>query len=242
MFIKENMNIAICDDDKKDIEKLRTLIEKYGADNRTDFLITEYDSGNKMLDEIKSGECPDAIFLDINMDDIDGLTVAKCIREEMEDVPIILVTAYMNYALNGYKVRASRFLVKDELDKTINEAMDDICREIRRRLKSILLSCVEGEIRFKVSDIILIESDAHRSEIHTADKRYRIYEKMDVLEEKLSGYGFLRAHRCYLVNIVHVQGIGGYKITMDNGDTVPVPRARYTEIKQKYLLFAGKEL
>ena len=65
---------------------------------------------------------------------------------------------------------------------------------------------------------------------------------MDVLEEKLSGYGFLRAHRCYLVNMQHIKGIGGDKITMDNGDTVPVPRARYTEIKQKYLLFAGKEL
>ena len=100
-----------------------------------DFFITEYESGRKILGEIKSGERPEAIFLDINMDDMDGLTVAKCIREEMEDVPIILVTAYMNYALDGYKVRASRFLVKDELDKTINEAMDDICREIRRRFR-----------------------------------------------------------------------------------------------------------
>ncbi len=236
------MNIAICDDDKKDIERLRALIEKYSSGSPMDFFTTEYDSGRKMLDGIKSGEHPDAIFLDINMHDMDGLTVAKRIREKLEDVPIVLVTAYMNYALDGYKVRASRFLVKDELDKTLNEAMDDICREIRRRSKIILLSCVEGEIRFKVSDIILIESDAHRSEIHTAEKKYHIYEKMDVLEEKLSGYGFLRAHRCYLVNMQHIKGIGGYKITMDNDDTVPVPKARYTEIKQEYLLFVGKEL
>ena len=236
------MKIAICDDEAKDIKRLTDLIERYGEDNHLDFSITEFNSGKELIKDIKMGDRPEIIFLDINMDGMDGLTVAKSVREEMEDVPIVLVTAYMNYALDGYKVRASRFLVKDELDKTINEAMNDICREIRRKSKSILLSCVEGEIRFKVSDIILIESDAHRNEIHTADKRYRIYEKMDVLEEKLSGYGFLRAHRCYLVNIVHVQGIGGYKITMDNGDTVPVPRARYTEIKQKYLLFAGKEL
>ena len=72
---------------------------------------------------------PDIIFLDINMDEIDGLTIAERIREKYEEVPIVLVTAFINYALDGYKVRASRFLVKDDLDKTLPECMDDICRQ-----------------------------------------------------------------------------------------------------------------
>ena len=236
------MKIAICDDEAKDIKRLRDLIEKYGEDNRLDFFITEFKSGKELIKDIKMGDRPEIIFLDINMEGMDGLTVAKSVREEMEDVPIILVTAYMNYALEGYKVRASRFLVKDELDKTIGEALDDICREIRRKTKKILLSCVEGDTRFNVSDIILIETCAHRNDIHAVDKQYHIYETMDSLEEKLRGYGFLRVHRSYLVNMQHIQSIGSYKISMDNGETVPVPRARYTEIKREYLIFAGMEL
>ncbi len=236
------MKVAICDDESKDIKRLRALIEKYGEDNHLDFSITEFKSGKELIKDIKMGGRPEIILLDINMDGMDGLTVAKSVREEMEDVPIVLVTAYMNYALEGYKVRASRFLVKDELDKTIGEALDDICREIRRKTNKILLSCVEGDMRLKVQDIILIESHAHRNDIHMIDKNYHIYEKMDILEEKLSGYGFLRAHRSYLVNMQHIHGMGDYRITMDNGEVVPVPRAKYAMIRQKYLLFSGKEL
>ena len=73
------------------------------------------------------------------MDIMDGLTVARKIRELLEDVPINLVTAFMNYALDGYKVRASRFLIKDDLDKTFRECMDDICQEIRKKSGMIAL-------------------------------------------------------------------------------------------------------
>ena len=154
------MRVAICDDDKKDIKRLGAFIEEYGEDHHIDFSVAEYDSGRKLINDIMKGERPEIIFLDINMADMDGLTVAKRIREDMEDVPIILVTAYMNYALEGYKVRASRFLVKDELERTISEALDDTCREIRRKTKKLSLSCVEGDTWLNISDIILIETCA----------------------------------------------------------------------------------
>ena len=101
---------------------------------------------------------------------------------------------------------------------------------------------MEGDTWLNISDIILIETCAHRNDIHTVDKQYHIYETMDSLEDTFRGYGFLRAHRCYLVNMQHIRSIANYKITMDNGETVPVPRARFMEIKQEYLIFAGKEL
>ena len=104
------MKIAVCDDDKKDIARLKKLIEAYDAYNNVGFSILEYESGSELLRDFSNGDYVDIIFLDINMDDIDGLSVAKKIREEMDDVPIVLVTAFMNYALEGYKVRASQIL------------------------------------------------------------------------------------------------------------------------------------
>ena len=73
-----------------------------------------------------------AIFLDINMDGMDGLETARKIKAECSKVHIVLVAAYVNYALDGYKVKASRFFLKDDLEQTRQECMDDILREIRQ--------------------------------------------------------------------------------------------------------------
>ena len=236
------MKIAVCDDDKRDIARLKELIEAYDADNNIGFSISEYEFGSELLKAVGNGEDVDIIFLDINMDDMDGLSVAKKIREETDDVPIVLVTAFMNYALDGYKVRASRFLIKDDLDKTFTECMDDICGEIRKKSKVITFSCVEGEMRLKASDIILIETSGRKNMIQLQNQTYQIYEKLDVLEEQLRGYGFLRTHNSFLVNMTHIRGINSYVLTLDNDRQIPVPKARYKQVRQEYALFVGKEL
>ena len=236
------MKIAVCDDNKKDIKRLQSLIRKYDEVNHTGLTISEYKSGTELLDAISRGEETDIIFLDINMDDMDGLSVAKRIREIDDDVPIILVTAFMNYALDGYKVKASRFLIKDDLDKTFTECMDDICGEIRKKSKIITFSCVEGDMRLKASDIILIETSGRKNLIRLQNQTYQIYEKLDVLEEMLKGYGFLRTHNSFLVNMAHIRGINSYVLTLDDGRQLPVPKARYKQVRQEYTLFVGKEL
>ena len=94
-----------------------------------------------------------AIFLDINMDGMDGLETARKIKAECSKVHIVLVTAYVNYALDGYKVKASRFLLKDDLEQTRQECMDDILREIRQEERVVEFGFVEGNVRLKVDDI-----------------------------------------------------------------------------------------
>ena len=236
------MKIAVCDDDKRDIARIKKLVKAYDADNNIVLSISEYESGSELLKAISNGENVDIIFLDINMDDMDGLSVAKRIREIDDDVPIIFVTAFMNYALDGYKVKASRFLIKDDLDKTFDECMDDICKDIRKKSKTIAFNCVEGEMRLKASDIILIETSGHKNLIKLKNETYQIYEKLDVLEEMLKGYGFLRSHISFLVNMAHIRGINSYVLTLDDGRQLPVPKARYKQVRQEYTLFVGKEL
>ena len=95
------MKIAICDDREDDRGALKALLEAYG-----DFEIREYGSGKSLcgdMDYIR--ECG-IVFLDINMDGMDGLDAARRIKAECPKVHIVLVTAYVNYALDGYKAQA----------------------------------------------------------------------------------------------------------------------------------------
>ena len=235
------IKIAICDDDIKDLAKLHALVRGYGEESHVRFSITDYRSGTELLNAVEQGYAPEIVLLDINMAQMDGLTAARRIREKLEDVPIVLVTAYINYALEGYKVRANRFLVKDELDKTFAECMDDICSEIRRKNRTIHLSCVEGKIQLKVADIIMIEASGHKCMIHMKNgKSLHIYEKLDVLEKMLNNSGFLRTHRSFLVNMRHIQGLSNYVVTTDNGMTASVSRPRYAGVRREYLLYIGQ--
>ena len=235
------MTIVICDDDEKDIDRLKVLIEKYDSKMHIGISIDSYNNGNDFLKAIEK-TVPDIIFLDINMEELDGLSLAGKIREQNDEVPIILVTAFINYALDGYKVRASRFLVKDDLDKTLPECMDDIHGQLQKKNKHVFFSCVEGEVDIKLSEIVFIEVMGHKSIIHLENHDYHMYESLDVLEERLKAYGFLRVHQSYLVNIRHIRSINNYVLVLDTGEEMKVPKARYKQVKQERALYMGKTL
>jgi len=94
----------------------------------------------------------------------------------------VLVTAYVNYALDGYKVKASRFLLKDDLEQTLPECVEDILREER----VVEFGFVEGTVRLRVDDIIYIETSKHKNVFYTKGQEFSIYRKMDDLEEDFS--------------------------------------------------------
>ena len=231
------MKIAICDDREDDRGALKALLEAY----RQDFEIREYGSGISLcgdMDYIR--ECG-IVFLDINMDGMDGLEVASQIKAVCPKVHIVLVTAYVNYALDGYKVKASRFLLKDDLEQTLQECMDDILREILLEERVMEFGFVEGNVRLKVDDIIYIETSKHKNVFYTREQTFNIYKKMDELEEDLKGMGFVRIHQSFLINMKYIEKISSYVMVLTTGKEISVPKSRYSEVKRQYTLFKGVE-
>lgn len=227
------MKIAICDDSREDRSALRALLEACGHD----FEIKEYGSGAELyadMDYIR--ECG-IVFLDINMEGMDGLEAAKQIKAECPKVHIVLVTAYVNYALDGYKVKASRFLLKDDLEQTLQECMDDILQEER----VVEFGFVEGNVRLKVDDIIYIETSRHKNVFYTKEQTFSIYKKMNELEEDLKGMGFVRIHQSFLINMKYIKRISSYVMILTTGKEISVPKSRYSEVKRQYTLFKGAE-
>jgi len=177
------------------------------------------------------------IFLNINMDGMDGLEAAKQIKTECPKVHIVLVTAYVNYALDGYKVKAGRFLLKDDLEQTLQECMDDILREIRQEEWVVEFGFVEGNVRLRVDDIIYIETSKHKNVFYTKGQEFSIYRKMDDLEEDLKGMGFVRIHQSFLINMKYIARISSYVMILTTGKEISVPKSRYPKVKRQYTLF-----
>lgn len=103
-------------------------------------------------------------------------------------------------------------------------------------ISNILLwqACVVKNGHISHSQIIMIESNAHKSIITLEDQSYSASEGIGVLENKLSKYGFIRVHRCYLVNSNSIKSISNYSLTLNNGVQLPVSKSRYREIKDTW--------
>ena len=179
------MNIIICDDRIDDRKNVSDLLSDYGEKKNYEFTITEYDSGEQLCEEQSALEACQLLFLDINMQGMDGLKTAMRIKEKYPKLPVVLVTAYMNYALDGYKVKASRFLLKDNLADTIEECMDDLIAEINKNRRILEFRFVEGTIKLYADDIIYIETELHKNVFYTEKGTFQIYKKLDELENEL---------------------------------------------------------
>ena len=233
------MKIAVCDDSREDRESLIRLLMEYEKSKGKEFEIAEYDCGEALLENNAYLQNCQIVFMDINMNHLSGLETAAAIKNLYPKILIVLVTAYMNYVLDGYKVRAIRFLVKDDLQISITECMDALVGEIEQDARIMEFSFVEGKIRLKINDIIYIETARHKNVFYTKEGSYNIYKKLDAIEEELRDFGFVRIHLSFLVNMRYVRKISSYVMTLTTGKEISVPKARYVEVKRQYTLYKG---
>lgn len=234
------LKIAVCDDEKFYREKINKLLKKYLLDHCLDGSIDIFCSGEEFLSQRGNVVKYDVVFMDINMEQTDGIETAMRIRAFQSNTYIVFVTAFIKYVLDGYKVNAVRYIMKDTLDAAIPECMDAILQKMQ--LRQVSFSFVEGEKRLYTDNLLYVESKKHKTVFYYQEemlKKFQIYEKLDNIEKILGDYGFLRIHKSYLVNMKHIRKINNYTAEIDTGEVLPVPRIRYQKVKQEFVEYKG---
>ncbi len=234
------LEIAVCDDEGFYREKIRKLLEEYLTKRGLAYRIRLFSSGEEFLKCNENKVKYDIVFMDINMEKVDGIEAARQMRAFHSDTYLVLVTAFINYALEGYKVNAVRYIMKDTLDTAMEECMDAVLE--KRKTAWASFSFTEGEKKLYTDNILYVESRKHKSVFFYMEAgivEYQIYEKLDWVEQKLSGFHFLRIHKSYLVNMKHIRKISNYTAFMDTGEELPVPRLRFKAAKEAFVEYKG---
>lgn len=234
------MLIAICDDEEFYREKIKKFLERYLKEHDLSYEIQLFSSGEEFLQENENKVKFDIVFMDINMSRLDGIQTVMQMRSFHSRTQVVLITAFIQYALEGYKINAVRYIMKDTLDMAMGECMDAVLQKMK--LTRITFSFIEGEKRLYTDNILYVESRRHKSVFTYMDEsmiNYQIYERLDVIEEKLAGYGFLRIHKSYLVNMKHICRINNYTVYLDTGEELPVPHLKYRTVKEEFVAFKG---
>lgn len=237
--------IAICDDEKYFRIREKKLIEQYMENCGQICRIDLYASGKSLLSQTNTDLQYDAIFLDINMKEMDGLETAERIRKLSKTVYIVFVTAYITYALEGYKVGAVRYLLKEDssLENSLKECLDTITDRMNARAEICEIEFQSGKKRIPADAILYVESRLHKVTFFVMEnevKEYSRYDKLDAVDKELRPYGFYRVHQSFLVNMKYASRVERYKVTLENGTEVSISKKYYKDVEKEYIKRQGE--
>ena len=224
---------------------IKELLTKYQNENGMKYEIDTFDSGKELV-ELGEEICQyKIVFLDINMDELDGMLTAKKIRELSKDVFIVFVTAFVKYFLKGYQVDAVRYILKDNetLPFCIYECMDAVLKKISDHKIWKQFNFTIGSRKIALDQILYIESRLHKLEFHMMEEvslLYTLYGTLNQMEQELADSGFLRLHQSYLVNMKHIAEVRRYHALMKNGVRFDIPKARYKTAEARFCAYKGE--
>lgn len=238
-------HIAICDDEAYFRNQEKKLIEQYMGKRGYECLIDLYASGKKLLERTDTDMPYDVIFLDISMEEMDGIQTAERIRKLSNKVYIVFVTAYITYALEGYKVGAARYLLKEEagLENALKECLDTITEHMKEEEAVCEFEFQNGRKRIPMDAVLYVESRLHRVIYFVMEngiKEYSRYDRLDEVEKELRQYGFFRVHQSFLVNMKYAKDVERYKVSLENGTEVSISKKYYKAVEKEYIRRQGE--
>lgn len=237
--------IAICDDENYFRQEFKEIISAYMVNRGLIFQIDMFASGEEFMKLGIEMVKYTVVFLDVNMDKMDGVTTAKKIRMISKEVFIVFVTAYVDYTLEGYKVDAIRYLLKDSINfkSTISECMNAVIDKMNYTVVKRKFKFNESEKEISLDRLLYIESKLHKLEFHIIEqdmKIYTMYETLNNMEQELEGYDFIRIHQSFLVNLKYIKEVFRYKTILNNGIELIIPKARYKQVKDSFIAYQGE--
>ena len=155
---KRMFRIAICDDEKIFRDDLKEILIRYMTDRGIMLEIDTFSSGKEFVELGIEMVKYKIVFLDINMDELDGIMTAKKIRENSKDMFIVFVTAFVNYTIEGYKVDAVRYILKDNknLVASVYECMDAIHEKVDYKITWAEFDFCEGTRKVSLNRILRV--------------------------------------------------------------------------------------
>lgn len=225
------IKIAICEDEAIHRKILTNYLNKFFKESKFQYEITEFKSGEELIENYRDDT--DILLLDIIMNNLTGMDVARKIRKFDNKVEIIFVTSIIDYIQEGYEVGAYRYLMKpidyEELKKHISSCIDKL---LESNKNYIVFQEENKTHKVLVDEITYVEIVRRNLTIHTIKKNYEIRMTLKKIEEELSKYSFFRCHKSYLINMNHIQSLKEDSVIV-NDDEVPVSRHRMRDFKIK---------
>lgn len=217
------IRIAICEDEQTLLDQLTGWVKTILDKNMIACNIESFRNGSALL----TREAFDILLLDIAMEPLDGLELAKRLRRRGDESRLVFITAHQQYAIDAYDVQAFHYLVKPVDMEKLEMILLKLCTSLRKeRQRALVVRQGAAVRRVPLEMALYLEVLDRKIYLHTAEESVPFYGKLEELEPTLPGI-FFRCHRSYIVNLCHVQYYNKEGIRLDNEENIPLSKRRY---------------
>lgn len=236
------MRIAIVDDERPARSELRYLVSQCEPDAE----ILEAASSEDFLELLKT-ENFDVCFVDINLGDMNGTTMASMIKKQSPDTQIIFATASQDHAVKAFEIGAMDYLLKPFDYERVKKTMARLAEQVKERpaaaeydINKIMVNTGTSFQVLDVAKIVYIEMEKRSCKIHMADGVFYLQnESLNNYEQNLRKCRFFRIHKSILINLDYVLEMqvsynNGYSVKLKHyeGESLPIGRSQIKEFRQ----------
>ena len=227
--------IGICEDCPADRVYLSGLVRRWVESAAVSAAIKEYSSCEQFLFE---GEdvCTDILLLDIELGRMDGLSLARRLREKQDRVQIIFTTGFPEYVSEGYEVSAVHYLMKPVKAEKLYRALDRAVKALKKAEPVLLLPVDDGVMRIAPGSVMYVEAFLHNVTLTHEGGAVTVKYSISKMAELL-GEGFVKCHRSYLVSLGHISQILKTELVMDNGVKLPLSRSASAGVYKAFISY-----
>lgn len=222
--------IAICDDCDTDRQYVLDMVHAWAADFGHVVHTDTFSSAESFLFHYAEESNYDILLLDIEMGEMDGVTMAKQLRRSNDTVQIIFITGYSDYISEGYEVAALHYLMKPIKEEKLCSVL---CRAVEKLFKNekVLNFEIGGEmVRVPIYRIRYADVYGNYVTIHALND---VTVKMALKElEKELDERFHRVGRSAIVNLNYISRVTKTEIKLSDGTSIPLPRGAYEGVNR----------
>ena len=227
------LSIAVCDDEVIECSNMARKIKDILEEMKIPCIIRQFRSGGELLQALESF---DIVFLDIIMQDLDGMKTAQIFREKGSDKILIFVSSSRESVFDAYDVEAFQYLMKPVDDRKLKSVLQKaVLKTENHSQEFIIVSRERQKKKVFLDDIYYFEIKGRIVDVHGAEGIFTYYEQIGELENKLRDKGFFRCHKSYLINLKHVDGYNRQEVILENGEKIVIAKRRYDKFVQEVL-------
>ena len=237
------LKIAICEDVQEFADMLEQNLQTWSVTAGVNVSIRKFDNGYPLLYCIHDSGTFDLIFMDVEMEKMNGLEAAEKIREEDYLTTFIFVSQYEDYYKEAYHVHPFHFLSKPVSQAKVNEVMGAYLKMKKQDVETITFSVNKARYTVPLLDILYFASERRRINVVCKDRIYQFYGKLieiqNYVQEK--NFKFIRIHQSFLVNMKYIKEYRYSDLTVSNGDILPISKDNKKKIRELHKMMLEKE-
>lgn len=224
------IRIALCDDSIDDRRYIASVLADWALARGVQFTLSEYPSAEAYLFACTEPGSHDLVLLDIEMGEMDGVTLARRLRREDDNLQIVFITGYSDYIAEGYEVSALHYLMKPLDTGKFFAVLDRAHTRIRKNERTLTLETNDETVRVTLQEIRWLEVNHNYVTVH-ARRPYTVKKTLRELEEVLDER-FYRVGRSAIVNLSYIARVTKNEVYLTDGSVVPLPRGAYDAVNR----------